>query len=83
MKMSLLVALAELAIGFAVPVLAQQRDAVDRRTVQQRDLLGSQWASALYERMSRCAVYRSASGSKVSAGPRPWASASGVGVNNQ
>jgi hypothetical protein len=40
MKMSLLVALAELAIGFAVPVLAQQRDAVDRQTVQQRDLLG-------------------------------------------
>jgi len=46
MKMSLLVALAELAIGFAVPVLPQQRDAVDRRTVQQRDLLGSQWHPA-------------------------------------
>ena len=40
MKMSLLVALAELAIGFAVPVLAQQRDAVDRRIVHQPDLLG-------------------------------------------
>jgi ketosteroid isomerase-like protein len=40
MKMGLLVALAELAIGFAVPVLAQQKDSVDRQTVQQRDLLG-------------------------------------------
>ena len=47
MKMSLLVALAELAIGFAVPVLAQQRDAVDRQSVQQRDLLGD--AKALGE----------------------------------
>jgi uncharacterized protein (TIGR02246 family) len=40
MKMRLLVALAELAIWFAVPVLAQQKDAVDRQTVHQRDLLG-------------------------------------------
>jgi ketosteroid isomerase-like protein len=40
MKMRLLVALAEFAIGFAVPVLAQQKDTVDRQTVQQRDLLG-------------------------------------------
>ena len=40
MKISLLVALAELAIWFAVPVLAQQKDALDRQTVQQRDLLG-------------------------------------------
>ena len=40
MKMCLLVALAGLAIGFTVPVLAQQKDAVDRQTVHQRDLLG-------------------------------------------
>ena len=40
MKISLLVALAELAIWFAVPVLAQQKDALNRQTVQQRDLLG-------------------------------------------
>jgi hypothetical protein len=40
MKISLLVALAELAIGLTVPVVAQQKDAVDRQTVHQRDLLG-------------------------------------------
>jgi uncharacterized protein (TIGR02246 family) len=40
MKMDLLVTLAGLAIWFAVPVLAQQKDGVDRQTVQQRDLLG-------------------------------------------
>jgi uncharacterized protein (TIGR02246 family) len=40
MRMGFLVALAELAIWFAVPVLAQQKDAVGRQTVQQRDLLG-------------------------------------------
>jgi hypothetical protein len=40
MKISLLVALAELAIGLTVPVVAQQKDAVDQQTVHQRDLLG-------------------------------------------
>ena len=40
MKISLLVALGELAIGLTVPVVAQQKDAVDRQTVHQRDLLG-------------------------------------------
>jgi uncharacterized protein (TIGR02246 family) len=40
MKTGLLVGLAELAIWFAVPVLAQQNDAIDGQTVQQRDLLG-------------------------------------------
>ena len=40
MKMCLLVALAGLTIGFTVPVLAQQKDAVDWQRVQQRDLLG-------------------------------------------
>ena len=40
MKIRLLIAIAELAIGFAVPVFAQQKDAVDRQAVQQRDLLG-------------------------------------------
>jgi hypothetical protein len=38
--MGLLVALAGLAIWFAVPVVAQQKEAVDRQTVKQRDLLG-------------------------------------------
>ena len=40
MKMDLLVTLAGLAIWFAAPVLAQQKDGVDRQEVQQRDLLG-------------------------------------------
>jgi uncharacterized protein (TIGR02246 family) len=40
MKMDLIITLAGLAIWFAVPVLAQQKDGVDRQAVQQRDLLG-------------------------------------------
>ena len=40
MKICLLLILAGSVISFALPVLAQQNDAVDRQTVQQRDLLG-------------------------------------------
>ena len=52
MKMGLLVALAELAIGFAVPVLAQQIGAVDPQAVQQRDLLGVAKALADFDELS-------------------------------
>ena len=40
MRMDLLVTLAGLAIWFAAPVLAQQKDGVARQEVQQCDLLG-------------------------------------------
>ena len=40
MKTRLLLAVAGLAFGFALPVLAQEKDTVDPRTAQQRDLLG-------------------------------------------
>ena len=41
MKVRLLLALVGLAISFGLPTFAQQKDAADRRIVQQRDLLGS------------------------------------------
>jgi hypothetical protein len=47
MKMRLLLILAELAIGFVVPAFAQQKDTVDQRITQQRDLFGD--ANALGE----------------------------------
>ncbi len=47
MKIRLAVALVGLAISFAVPTFAQQKDTVDPRIVQQRDLLGD--AKALGE----------------------------------
>jgi hypothetical protein len=40
MKIRSLLTLVGLAIRFAVPVLAQQKDTADPRMVQQRDLLG-------------------------------------------
>ena len=40
MKMRLLFALAALAIGLALPTFAQQKDTVDPRIAQQRDLIG-------------------------------------------
>jgi len=40
MKVHLLLALVGLALGFAVPVVAQQKEAADSRIAQQRDLLG-------------------------------------------
>ena len=52
MKMGLLVALVELAIGFTPSVLAQQKGAVDRQTVQQRDLLGIPDALAVFGELS-------------------------------
>ena len=45
--MRLVIAIAELAIGFAMPVLAQQKDTVEQRITHQRDLLGD--ANALGE----------------------------------
>jgi uncharacterized protein (TIGR02246 family) len=47
MKMRFLLTVAELAIGFVVPVFAQQKDTLDQRITQQRDLLGN--ANALGE----------------------------------
>ena len=47
MKIRLVVTLAGLAVGFASPVFAQQKDTVNPRIVQQRDLLGD--AKALGE----------------------------------
>jgi uncharacterized protein (TIGR02246 family) len=47
MKMRFLLTVAELAIGFVVPIFAQQKDTVDQRITQQRDLLGD--ANALGE----------------------------------
>jgi hypothetical protein len=47
MKMRLVVALVGLAISFAVPAFGQQKDTVDRRIAQQRDLGGD--ANALAE----------------------------------
>jgi uncharacterized protein (TIGR02246 family) len=41
LKIRLLLALVGLAISFGLPTFAQQKDAADRRIVQQRDLLGS------------------------------------------
>jgi hypothetical protein len=40
MRICCLLALAGLAISFALPTFAQQKDTADPRTVQQRDLLG-------------------------------------------
>ena len=40
MKMRLLLAIAGLAISFALPTFAQQKDAADPQIAQQRDLLG-------------------------------------------
>jgi hypothetical protein len=40
MKGRLLLTLGGLAIGFAVPIFAQQKDTADPRIAQQRDLLG-------------------------------------------
>jgi hypothetical protein len=40
MKIRLLLALAGLAISFALPTFAQQKDAAEPPIVQQRDLLG-------------------------------------------
>ena len=42
MKIRSLLALAGLAISFAVPTFAQQKDTVDPRIAQQRDLLADQ-----------------------------------------
>ena len=39
MKMTLIFALAGLAIGFAVPTLAQEKDAVDPQTRQQLEAI--------------------------------------------
>jgi ketosteroid isomerase-like protein len=52
MKMGLLVALVELAIGFTPSVFAQQKGTVDRQTVQQRDLLGIPDALAVFGELS-------------------------------
>jgi hypothetical protein len=47
MKIRFLLALVRLAISFTLPLFAQQKDTVDPRIVQQRDLLGD--AKALGE----------------------------------
>ena len=48
MKVRLLIALVGLALGFAAPVLAQQKEAADSRIAQQRDLLGVPDALAIF-----------------------------------
>jgi len=49
MKVRLLLTLVGLAISTAVPAFAQQKDTVDPRTAQQRDLLGNANAVAEFE----------------------------------
>jgi ketosteroid isomerase-like protein len=48
MKVRLLIALVGLALCFAAPVLAQQKEAADSRIAQQRDLLGVPDALAIF-----------------------------------
>ena len=52
MKMRFLCALVGLVIGFAVPAFAQQKDTVDPRISQQRDLLGIPDALAVFGELS-------------------------------
>ena len=47
MKIRLLLALAGLAIGFAVPTFAQQKDTVDPQIIQQYAALGKKFDDAL------------------------------------
>jgi Domain of unknown function (DUF4440) len=52
MKIRLAVALVGLAISFSVPAFAQQKDTVDLRIIQQRDLLGIPDALAVFGELS-------------------------------
>ena len=52
MKIRLLLALAGFAIGFVLPTFAQQKDTVDPRIIQQRDLLGIPDALAVFGELS-------------------------------
>jgi hypothetical protein len=52
MKIRLLLALTGLAIGFVLPTFAQQKDTLDLRIVQQRDLLGIPDALAIFGELS-------------------------------
>ena len=57
MRIRSLLALAALAISFALPTFAQQKNTTDQRIVQQRDLLGV--AKALDEfgkQIERCVI---------------------------
>ena len=47
MKIRLLLALSGLAIGFAVPTFAQQKDTVDPQIIQQYAALGKKFDDAL------------------------------------
>ena len=53
MKIRLIVALVGLAISFAVPTFAQQKDTADPRIVQQRDLLGVPDALEVFGELSQ------------------------------
>jgi ketosteroid isomerase-like protein len=53
MKIRLVVAIAGLAIGFAFPTFAQQKDTADSRIVQQRDLLGDVKAPEQFGELSQ------------------------------
>jgi len=52
MKIRLLLALAGFTIGFVLPTFAQQKDTVDPRIIQQRDLLGIADALAVFGELS-------------------------------
>src|SRR5438876_8305394 len=52
MKIRLLLALAGFAIGFVLPTFAQQKDTVDPRIIQQRDLLAIPDALAVFGALS-------------------------------
>lgn len=52
MKIHLLLALSGFAIGFALQTFAQQKDTIDPRIVQQRDLLGIPDAIAVFGELS-------------------------------
>jgi uncharacterized protein (TIGR02246 family) len=52
MKVRLLLAVVGLALGFAVPLVAQQKEAADSRIAQQRDLLGVPDALAIFGKLN-------------------------------
>ena len=52
MKIRLMLALTGLASGFVLPTFAQQKDTLDLRIVQQRDLLGIPDALAIFGELS-------------------------------